>query len=286
VARVQSKQLFLIQTQDGSVYTGALDTAAPSADTPVTFEVVSTETRVTIARSHVVRVEQTSTNLLRRMSGSFNLGVVYSKGNNATQYTLGSEVEYLRDRWGLSAILNSNLSASSGADTSTRNQLTLKGWRRLPWNNYFYSGLGTFLQSSVQGIDRQNTIGGGIGRFFKNTNRARISLLAGLAWQDTGYKSTIASIERQEVYGGLIGSEIKFFLFKKTNLSLTSTLVPAISERGRLYFDTNAAYYLKVFKNLNWNFSFYGNWDTRPPQHFTGADYGYSSGVKWTFGNR
>src|SRR6185312_2204413 len=39
VARVESKQLFLVKTEDGSVHTGTLDTMAWSAGRPVTIEV-------------------------------------------------------------------------------------------------------------------------------------------------------------------------------------------------------------------------------------------------------
>jgi hypothetical protein len=48
----------------------------------------------------------------------------------------------------------------------------------------------------------------------------------------------------------------------------------------------NTIYALKLFSNFWWNLSFYGNWDTRPPANFSGSDYGYSSGIKWTFGYR
>jgi hypothetical protein len=43
---------------------------------------------------------------------------------------------------------------------------------------------------------------------------------------------------------------------------------------------------VKLFSNLKWNVSFYGNWDNRPPPNFSGSDYGSSSGLSWTFGNR
>ncbi len=39
VARLESKQLFLVKTEDGSVYTGALDTATSSSGRPVKIEV-------------------------------------------------------------------------------------------------------------------------------------------------------------------------------------------------------------------------------------------------------
>ena len=65
---------------------------------------------------------------------------------------------------------------------------------------------------------------------------------------------------------------------------MNAAAFPALSEPGRARFATNASYYIKMFKNLSWNVSFYGNWDNRPPANFSGSDYGSSSGITWTFG--
>jgi hypothetical protein len=282
VKRLESSQLFIVQEQDGSYYTGTL-TSPEGARDKIEIAMFS-NTKTVLERSRVVGLEETSETFLQRLSGDISIGAVYSKGNNTTQYTLGSEVEYLRERWGIQNSVNSNLSASSGANTSTRNQVDINAYRLTPWKNYFYGGLATFLQSSVQGIDRQTSLGVGIGRFFKNTNRARVSLLGGVAWQATKYEPSKLSIPAQEDASALIAGNVGFFLFKKTNLSLRAYLFPSLTDAGRIRFNTNATYYLKVFGNLSWNLSFYGNWDTRPPPTFSGSDYGYSSGLTWTFG--
>jgi hypothetical protein len=286
VERLQSNQLFLVQTKDGAIHTGTLDTLGSSAGGPLTIQIWTDSLKVAVEKAEVVRVEETASRFYRRLSGDLNLGANYSKGNNSTQYNFGSSLEYLRQRWGLEASFDSSLSASSGADVSTRNQLRLKEWTRVRRTNWYYSGFGGLLHSAVQGIDLQTTFGGGIGRFFKNTNRTRVSVLGGIAWSSTAYHAGSVPVARQEVYGGVIASELKVFFFKRTNLSLNASLVPAISDPGRVRFDTDASYYLKLFKNLNWNLSFYGNWDTRPPGNFSGSDYGYSLGLKWTFGFR
>ncbi len=45
------------------------------------------------------------------------------------------------------------------------------------------------------------------------------------------------------------------------------------------------AFYVKLWSNLTYNLSFYGSWDTRPPVTYNASDYGFSSGLGWSFGN-
>lgn len=287
VARLESSQLFVVLAQDGSSYEGKLSTAEKTTGKHLMMRIISEqESKAEIERSQIVRMTETSEWFYRRFNGSISLGVIYSKGNSATQYNLATETEYLRERWAADALLSSNLSSSNGSTTSTRNQVGLHGYHLLPWKNYFYGGVGNFLQSSEQGIKLQTTLGGGIGHFFKNTNRTSIAVLGGLAWQSTAYKPSAALLGRQNVAAGLVATEIKAFKFSGTNLGFTAAVLPALSDPGRLFVDTNASYYLKLFNNLSWNLSFYGNWDRRPPIGFSGSDYGTSSGVSWTFGNR
>ena len=231
-------------------------------------------------------MDQTSTNFWKRFNGNVGTGVTYNKGNQSTQYNLSSAVNYPRERWGASASYDSILSSSTGATVSTRNELILQSQRLLRWNNWYYAGLADFLQSSVQGIQLQTSLGGGIGRYLKNNDRAVISVIGGLAWQRINYQERTLPSPTQNVASGLIGSEVNFFYFNRSNLSIQTTLLPALSEPGRVHFNLNAAYYVKLWSKLTWNVSFYGNWDNRPPPGFAGSDYGTSSGFTWKFGNQ
>lgn len=285
VARLESKQLFIVKAQDGSVYTGSLKMAATAAGRPVQIqEVEDPKKEVAIDSSRLVQMTETSEKFWQRFNGGVNTGLTYSKGNQATQLNLGAQTEYLRERWSASANFTSNLAANSGAATSTRNQLNLQGNHLLPWNNYFYGGLANLLQSSEQGINLQTSLGGGIGRYLKNTNRATISVLGGFAWQETHYEHSTVPIGTQNVVAGLIAANVKLFKFNKTNLNLGATLLPALSQPGRVYFSTNATYYIKITGDLSWNISLYGDWDTQPPANLPGSNYGTSSGLSWTFG--
>ena len=117
----------------------------------------------------------------------------------------------------------------------------------------------------------------------KNSNTARISVLGGFAWQNTNYQQNIVS---QNLASGLIVADVQFFRFNKTNGDLTAVLLPVVSDPGRVKFNMKATYYVKLRGNLSWDVSFYGNWDNRPPKNLSGSDYGSSSGLSWTFGNK
>jgi hypothetical protein len=287
VHHVESKQLFIVKTESGSVYTGTLSTSDVPSDRPMEIEVATgPETKVALERRQVVKIDQTSQNFWQRFNGDINLGAIYSKGNQSTQFNLDSLVQYPRERWSAQADYSSTLASSTGASPSTRNQLDLQSQRLLRWDNWFYQGLGIFLQSSEQDIDLQGTLGGGIGRYLKNTNNSQISLLGGLGWQDTAYRATVEPLANQNLATALVAGQMRFFRFNKTTFNLGVIVLPALNQPGRVHVNMNTSYYIKLFSNLTWNISFYGNWDNRPPANFSGSDYGTSSGLGWTFGNR
>jgi hypothetical protein len=284
VQRIESNQLFIVKAEDGTVYRGKLNTAASVASQPVKIEVLEVPTEpVTLEQSQVITLVSTSERFWQRFNGALNFGVIYTKGNQQTQYTFGSQAEYLRERWSAEATFNSNLSSSTGASASTRNVLDLSGTHLWGKNNFF-SGLGSILQSSAQGITRQTTLGAGVGHYIKNTDKVIFSVLGGAGWLRTDYQPSVVPIGTQNLAAAVIAADLKVFRFNKTNLSVTANMYPAVSEPGRVLFNTNATYYIKLISNLSWNVSFYGNWDSQPPAGLSGSDYGSSSGLSWTFG--
>jgi hypothetical protein len=285
VARIESNQLFIIKTQDGSVYTGALSTAADAiSNQPTEIQVTeSGRNLAVIDKTRIVNMRQTSEEFFKRFNGDINFGSSYAKGNDTAQYNFGFEMAYQRERWAARTSFTSNLAANSGSATSTRNMLALYGYHLLPWDNYFFGGVGNFLQSSVQGISLQTSLGAGVGRFFKNTNRSQISVLGGLSWQSTDYHQSSVPQPTQNVVTALISANMSFFRFSKTNLTFSANMFPALSDPGRLRVDTNATYFVKLFGDLSWTISFYGNWDNKPPPNFAGSDYGSTSGLSYSF---
>jgi hypothetical protein len=287
VDHIESKHLFRVKTQDGLVYSGSLSTPATPGARPTTIKVLDAgATKVELEKPQVINMEETDLGFWNRFNGQIGQSSIYNKASQSFQYGINADVNYTRERWGASASYNSSLSLTSGATTSTRNEIEFAAQRLLRWNNWYYAGLADFLQSSGQGIQLQSTFGGGIGRYLKNTNRTIITVYGGLAWQNIAYKQTVVPTTNHQVTSALVVGEMQLFRFDKTNLSLTATVLPALSNQGRVHTNLNASYYVKLWKNFSWNFSFYGNWDNQPPPGLSGSDYGTSSGITYKFGNR
>jgi putative salt-induced outer membrane protein YdiY len=286
VDHIDSKQLFLVKTQAGLVYRGSLATPETLAQRPLEIEVIEApSSKITLERKQVTTLNETSANFWQRWNGQVGSGYTYTKGNQSSQYNLSSSLGYVEERWSAGADYNANLTSNTGASTSTRNQLTLSAQKLLRWNKWYYTGIASFLQSSVQGIQLQDTFGGGIGRNLINRGSAFFTVYGGFAWQQINYKESIFPAQTQRVTTGLVGTQFKLFRFNRTTLTVNANALPALTDPGRLQFTLNTSYYVKLWGQLNWNFTFYGNWDNRPPPGFATSDYGASSGLSISFGN-
>ncbi|MBP2647774.1 MAG: hypothetical protein H6Q77_1398 [Gemmatimonadetes bacterium] len=285
VQRLESRRLFIVRMESGVVYTGTLavaDTTVGEEQRPVLALTDLSGNRVTLDKGDVVSIGKTSETFWRRFVVDVSGGLTYAKGNDATQYNLNSMVQYPRERWGVILNLNSTLSSTTGAPTSTRNQLNLGGYHLLRWRNYFIGGTGALLQSTEQGISLQSSVGGGVGYYLENTDHVRFSLLGGLIYQNTNYSDAAP----EDMLAGLLLANLSVVTYSRTSLAISASGMPALSDPGRFFLATNATYYVKLWKDLKFNLSLYGNLDTRPPAGLSGSDYGFSSGLGWTFGSR
>lgn len=111
----------------------------------------------------------------------------------------------------------------------------------LRWDNWYYSGMGDFLQSSVQNIKLQNTLGGGVGRYLKNTNHVVWTATGGLAWQQVNYHENFVPVSSENVASALVSSNLSLFYFDKTALTVKALVLPALSDPGRVHFSLNTS---------------------------------------------
>ncbi len=285
VARVDSSQLFIVHTRDGSIYEGKIRTPENAGQQSVRIDVLKPPTSASsVERTDVVEVAQTSESLWRRFSGNLDTGLMFTKGNNTTQFSLGADLRVRGEHWRFAADFVSTFSKSSGVSAANWEQSRLWARRLIGGKRkWYYTGGAEFLQSSQQGINLQSTLGAGFGRFVRDTNSTRIAVTAGLAVQQTRYEPSSGQQSAPNAVAGMFNGDLHLFRFKKTSFDLTASVLPALTEVGRVRSYANAGYSIQIINNLWFKISFYGSWDNRPPEAFPGTDYGVSSSISYSF---
>ena len=287
IARLESPQLFLVELDDGTILSGHISARPVEGTDSVLVEVDRPDgSKLVVDKSRIAGLSRTSDTFFGRLNGNLTSGLSYAKGNNTATYNIASNVSYPRPRWSVALGFNSNFSSSTGAAASTRNQLTAVGAHMMRWNNWYYTGFASGLQSAEQQISLQSNVGGGVGRYLKKTSTVRASVVGGMVYQNTNYESSVTTADSEDLLGLMLLGTLSYVRFKQTTLNLTVNAIPSLTDPGRFFFNTNASYFLKLFGTINWNLSFYGNWDTQPPAGTSGNDYGINSGLSWTFGNQ
>ncbi|HQR19205.1 MAG TPA: DUF481 domain-containing protein [Gemmatimonadales bacterium] len=286
VQRIGSPNLFIVYMADGEVYSGRLAILPSDETDSVRIQITTGEgERVLIDKRQIAALGSTSDTFWGRFSGNVASGLSYTKGNTNTAFSFSSSVLYVRPRWNAGLTFNSNLSSAEGADRSTRNQGGLSASHLLRHQNWFYAGYLNGLQSSEQEITLQATLGGGVGRYLRNTSDVKASLVAGLTWQSTAYSENVTPGSSEDLVTALLNARMSYVRFKQTSFYLNANAMPALNDWGRIFYNVNATYYLQLFGELDWNLSFYGNWDTRPPAGSSGSDLGLNSGLSISFGD-
>src|ERR1700751_4304982 len=72
VDHIESNQLFLVKTENGTVYTGTLSETAAQAGRPLEIEIAdpaTPETKVTLTSEQIARMDQTSSSFRERWNG-------------------------------------------------------------------------------------------------------------------------------------------------------------------------------------------------------------------------
>jgi hypothetical protein len=281
VESVESTQLFVITDANGIVRVGSISKAGGSAEQDSSLTVNAGQSRTTISKSRVASIQQTEATFWHDFHGGVSSGLNFVKSNNQTQYSLNANLDYVRQYWLVSSQLQSSFSGSLSVPSNLHNDVSTYGLRTISATNYVVIGISDFLRSDEQQLALRAALGGGAGRFIKNTDTSRVLLLGGAVWTheryDTGGAPTFNSAD------GMAGAILEYFRFKTTNLSTSVLAYPGFSDLGRIRVDGKATIKYELIKNLYLSFGFYLNYDSQPRRPTAKSDYGATSSVGWSF---
>ena len=283
ITHVESPQGFVVEGEAERRYTGSLQ-SVNEGNTPedLKIQVTGPTTSQTVSGREVVAIGRTDTSFWQNLHGGISSGLNFAKQQNRTQYTFQANTAFDRAKW--SAAANFQSSFSGGGDISDlRNDLQLTGTRQLRSPRNFYLGTAEFLQSDEQQLHLRTIVGGGIGHVFSQTNNSLLAVYGGADWNGERYSSEATIGRTGESAEGILGTQLNFFRFKTTNILVDARLYPSMTDFGRVRFDLNTSLKLRIAKDLYWQFGYYLNVDSSPPQNLPKTDYGSTSSLGWTF---
>jgi hypothetical protein len=281
VEKVESTGDFQIVLKNGEHLAGTIE-KVPGEDAPgKDFEVRSGDNVRRTSGPDVINIESQKSSFWRQLTGSIDFGSDFTSGNSQTSLTSDASVSYSATKWTAGTSFTSSFSGQSGGSTTNLAEVQAFGQRYLSRNS-FLMALGDFMHSSQQALDLRSTLGGGYGQYWFRTNQNQLLWVAGSVYTHEDFASTANQPNDQNIEA-LLGIQYQLLRFDRYNLQSQLFVFPGLSDAGRIRATTKTTFTVKLSNNFHTNFSFWDNYDSRPPSNAKGNELGISSGLGWSF---
>jgi putative salt-induced outer membrane protein YdiY len=281
VEKVESTATYQIVLGDGKRLTGTISKVEAEGAPNKDFRVHESGLDVPVSGKDVVQIESQKRTFWSQLKGSVDFGYNFTSGNNQSSLSASANVEYVAARWAAGTSYTASYSGQSGGATTNLLEVQTVGERFLNRDSYLL-GLSDFLHSTQQDLVLRTTLGTGYGRYITRTNQNKLRWLVGADYSRASYQSQPAQPTQQNAEL-LLGVQYQLFHFDRYTLQSQSLVFPGMSDLGRVRFTTNDTFSVKLSNNFHLNFSFWDNFDSRPPLSAQKNATGLSTGLGWTF---
>jgi hypothetical protein len=282
VERVTSQWVFEVETETGLRTFGSLSPATE----PRTIEIIGESSRNTLNQTSVVRLTQIEAGIFARLEGYVDFGFNFARANRATSWTFGSEVKTRGEKRQVKATLSSFFDDRTDVDSSTRNVLSAD-FTRFFSGRWLVTGLTSFTQNQELNLDLRSSFGGDLGRHVIQNNRSLLTVRAGAVFSREQFAPTELDPmgeERSNIEGsGTMEYELFSFQDPEVDITTTLTVLPSLSNWGRVRADLDTRIQFELFKDFSWSVTAFDNYDSRPPEGSETNDFGVTTSVGWSF---
>ena len=276
VARIESKESFVIETADGERVAGTVQ--VDPADTEKV--VVQDDTGpVTVELPEIVWVQPFDRSFWSRFNTTIDLGGSVAKAAGSKQVNLASTAGYLQERWGLQSSFDWNKNVV-GAEKTNRWESDTR-YTRLIRRRWFGLVSGNFLSSDELQLDLRTTVAPGFGRYLKRNNSMYWSISGGPQWINENFMTP--GLPNKNSGEGWFGTELNLFDVGDLDWSMGFKVSPSFTEPGRVRMDFRTDLKYKLPKDLYIRVGLSDNYDSRPLPGSPQNDYVFSYGVGWEY---
>jgi putative salt-induced outer membrane protein YdiY len=279
ILRVSSKELYIIELEDGSRLEGRL------ADTDATSQLLlqgeAQEQLVDMARIVWIDPLKLDANRIKRWDGSVSAGFDATKANSDRSLSATFDARRRAEDFQLNFSGSVYSRSQDGAEDSLRANFGTV-YRGLLENRWYWAALGSLERNDELGMDLRTLGGLGYGRFLIQTGRSLWSVTAGLAVvneQRAGDEDAETNLE------SFFNTDYEFFTYDtpKTTLTTSLTIFPSLTDSGRVRGDLDVALRRELITDLFIELSVYDSYDSKPPEDGTENDYGIVTSLGYTF---
>jgi hypothetical protein len=277
IAGIESNYVFDVEEIGGGRYSGVLGTTPAGAVT-----VASPGGTGEIDHQRVTRIAQLESGFWSRIDGSFSAGYSFSKSSDVTVISGGFDATYRAEdiAAALNIDVNSTTSPEQGQQDRDKVAFTYQWLRE---NRNYWAGLASVERNEELGIDTRTQLGGGFGRYVRQTPYSEVTAFAGATYTRewvTGAEDSQDSAE------GVLGGSWRIFRLNTPKTSLTSQIVlyPSLTESDRYRGTADVSLRREIIKDFFFELSFYYDYDSQPPGEATAKDdYNITTSLGYTF---
>jgi putative salt-induced outer membrane protein YdiY len=229
----------------------------------------------------IASIETVKPTFWRQLQGSMDLGYSFSSGNSQSTLNVDTNAAYRTPGWEAATSFDSTFNGQSEASKTNREDLQGSFYKYLNRNS-FVGFLSDFLHSSQQDLLLRTTLGGGYGRYLKRTTNSNLSWLGGIGYANESFDTAVGQPSNQNIEA-MAGLQYQFIRFNFGEFDSQVFAFPGLTDEGRIRIKTNDSLTIKLRNNFHLSFTFWDNFDSRPPLTAKKNELGISSGIGWSF---
>jgi hypothetical protein len=278
VKYIKAKETFRIEMEDGTDFSGSLDSDSLIQTLIIKFKNYSYHVKF----KKVVKITPIKDTFLDRIKFSVDLGFSYTKASKVAQLTSNASGSYRS--WEFYHQFDFSSIVTSTSDTNATENIDLR------WNTSRFFLYRWFLNSFIGGqrntelgLNLRLLIGAGGGKDIFRTNTNLLSGAGGLQVTQEWNKDNAGNSTSLE---GIINVRHKKFQYDDPEIDWSTTLsvYPSFTTWGRTRFNLNTNLKWEIFSDFFWKLTFYDNYDSQPPSEGAAKnDYGITLSFGWKY---
>jgi len=229
----------------------------------------------------VVRIRRIKSSFWDRIDGSISLGANYTRSSEIGQGSLSASLRTRRPAFELSTDFSTTVTVQPDQPDQSRTAFGVS-YLRLMRNRWFVPGVGKLERNTDLGLDLRSSVGGGVGRYLVQTNRALLGAAGGLV---VNRENPVDGDSTTNVEA-LFSTTYEFFTYDtpKTSIDTAFALFSSLNVGGRYRTEFSLTLSREIVSDFTIGATVYDSYDSKPPAGSSSThDFGISLNIGWTF---